>query len=205
VSEARAEILERLRAARRTARLPEPAAAMPVPAAPAEDPLGRFRRELDGLGVQSHLEETPEGVRARVAGLVGARQVLAWDADQLPYDLGPLLPGASRGTSPRAEQAAAEVGVTGCEAAIAETGSLVMVSAPGRPRVASLLPPLHVAVVRRADLFATMGEFFAAQEARLAASAACTFITGPSRTADIELVLTLGVHGPGQVVVVIGP
>ena len=50
-----------------------------------------------------------------------------------------------------------------------------------------------------------MGEFFRERRHRVAAAANCTFITGPSRTADIELTLTLGVHGPGKVTVVIGP
>ena len=64
---------------------------------------------------------------------------------------------------------------------------------------------MHLAVVRRQDLFFGMGEFFARHDARIAGEAACTFVTGPSRTADIELTLTLGVHGPGRVVVVVGP
>jgi len=50
-----------------------------------------------------------------------------------------------------------------------------------------------------------MGEFFRERAADIAASACCTFVTGPSRTADIELTLTLGVHGPGRVIVVVGP
>jgi L-lactate dehydrogenase complex protein LldG len=50
-----------------------------------------------------------------------------------------------------------------------------------------------------------MGEFFRERAADIAAAANCTFVTGPSRTADIELTLTLGVHGPGRVVVIVGP
>jgi L-lactate dehydrogenase complex protein LldG len=67
-----------------------------------------------------------------------------------------------------------------------------------------LLPPLHVALVRPEDLCFSMGEFFEAHAARIAAASCCTFVTGPSRTADIELSLTVGVHGPGQVVVIVG-
>jgi L-lactate dehydrogenase complex protein LldG len=136
-----------------------------------------------------------------VAGL----RVFAWDAEALPYGVAGLVQDAATGASPRAVQAAADVGLTGCAAAVAETGSLVMLEGPGRPRAASLLPPVHVAIVRADELYATMADYFRAGASAMAASSSCTFITGPSRTADIELTLTLGIHGPGRVVVVIGP
>jgi L-lactate dehydrogenase complex protein LldG len=160
---------------------------------------------LTALGVAHHIEQSADAVRARVREIVGGRAVLAWDPDRLPYDVGSVLPGAATGASPRDVQAAAEIGVTGCDAAIAETGSLVVLSGPGKPRAASLLPPVHLCVVRMDDLGPSMGEFFATRAADIAAAANCTFITGPSRTADIELTLTLGVHGPGEVIVVVGP
>ena len=69
----------------------------------------------------------------------------------------------------------------------------------------SLLPPHHVAVIQPQDLRYSMAEFFADFREPLVQAASCTFITGPSRTADIELTLTLGIHGPGRVTVVIGP
>jgi L-lactate dehydrogenase complex protein LldG len=124
----------------------------------------------------------------------------------LPYDVWNALPaGTATGATARDIQAAADVGVTGCHGAIAETGSLVVLSGRGTPRAASLLPPVHVCVVQAGQLFPTMGEFFATRSQEIAAAACCTFITGPSRTADIELTLTLGVHGPGNVIVVVGP
>jgi L-lactate dehydrogenase complex protein LldG len=131
--------------------------------------------------------------------------VFSWDADRLPYEVGAVLNASVTGASPRELQASAEIGVTGCDAAIAETGSLVLLSGPGKPRAASLLPAVHLAIVRRADLRASMGEFFSERKASIADAACCSFITGPSRTADIELTLTVGVHGPGKVIVVIGP
>ena len=212
MSDARAAILQRVRQAQRTARLPSGeladarvgALVNAVTSSPTHQ-LARFLAELTSLGVAHHVESSAEAVRARVREIVGGRAVLAWDSDQLPYDVGTVLPGAATGTSPRDVQAAAEIGVTGCDAAIAETGSLVVLSGSGKPRAASLLPPVHLCIVRMDDLGPSMGEFFATRAADIAAAANCTFITGPSRTADIELTLTLGVHGPGQVIVVVGP
>jgi L-lactate dehydrogenase complex protein LldG len=208
MSDARAAILRRLEAAQRTARLPPvetgPAPSDTPPRTPGEI-LERFRAELSALGVESHVEDSAEAVRSRVAGLLAGRRVLSWDPAHLPYGLGEVLMDPVLGSGPRADQAAAEVGLTGCQAAVAETGSLVLLSGPGRARVVSLLPPAYVAVVRRADLCYSMGEFFREHAQGLEASASCTFITGPSRTADIELTLTLGVHGPGTVAVVVGP
>jgi L-lactate dehydrogenase complex protein LldG len=204
---ARAAVLARLAAAQRTARLPPASAAKPFlsPARSGPECRDRFVRELEALGVDCHLETSPEAVRARVRGLVAGKKVLSWDFDQLPYEVGSVLDGALRGSHPRDEQARAEIGVTGCHGAIAETGSLAVLSGRGCSRTVSLLPPVHVAVVRPEDLLFSMGEFFARNRERIAAAAGCTFITGPSRTADIELTLTLGVHGPGRVIVVVGP
>jgi len=169
------------------------------------DLLSRFSHELEALGVECHIEATPDAVRDRVRQLADGQSVFSWDADQLPYDVGGILSSPAIGTDPRGRQAEATLGVTGCHAAIAETGSLVVLSGQGTPRAASLLPPAHVCVVRRADLVATMGTFFREHAADIAGAACCTFITGPSRTADIELTLTLGVHGPGRVTVIVGP
>jgi L-lactate dehydrogenase complex protein LldG len=207
---ARDAILARVRAAARTGRVPyqrsaEVDAVSKWSAKETDDLLARFSRELAALGVDCHVEATPDAVRARVVELSRGAAVFSWDTVRLPYDAGALLSEAATGRDARERQAAAGLGITGCHAAIAETGSLVVLSGPGTPRAASLLPPVHLCVVRRGDLFATMGEFFRERAADIAASSCCTFITGPSRTADIELTLTLGVHGPGKVTVIVGP
>jgi L-lactate dehydrogenase complex protein LldF len=103
----------------------------------------------------------------------------------------------------RARTAAADLGLTGVDLALAETGTLVLRSGPGRPRSTSLLPPYHVAVFDRGALVETLqqvGVFLEAWHARDSEFGGVTnFITGPSRTADIELTLTRGVHGPKEV------
>ena len=207
---AREKILARLRAAERTGHVPvaqdfRPADAAALKGCATDDLVIRFLAELTALGVEHHVESTADAVRARAAAIVGDLPVLRWDADRLPYGVGSLLVAAADGASPRDVQAAAALGVTGCDAAIAETGSLALITGRGKPRAASLLPPTHLAIVCRHQLRETMGEFFRERAAELAGAANCTFVTGPSRTADIELTLTLGVHGPGRVVVIIGP
>jgi L-lactate dehydrogenase complex protein LldG len=88
--------------------------------------------------------------------------------------------------------AACELGVTGADAALPETGTLLLRSSPERPRVVSLLPRVHLAIFTPTVLRADLHQVFA--EAKDAGYS--VLVTGPSRTADIELTLTLGVHGP---------
>jgi len=94
------------------------------------------------------------------------------------------------------------VGLTGAHAALVDTGSVVLVHGDGRPRVVSLLPPVHVALVPVERLHATLGALWRAQPDLLRTSANVVLVTGPSRTADIEMTLTRGVHGPRIVHVV---
>jgi L-lactate dehydrogenase complex protein LldG len=209
---ARERILARLRAAHRTGDLPVPESEVPIPRstleeAPREVLIARFAEELRLLGVAFHREPDAEAVERRVRALLGSASVLAWAREALPYELGARLrelPLRGPGT-PRAEAAACGAGFVGVHAAIAETGSLVCLSSPTTPRSASLLPPRFVAVVREAQLLPTLGAFLRTRVAHFPDASAVHVITGPSRTADIELQLTLGVHGPGEVAVVLGP
>ena len=102
----------------------------------------------------------------------------------------------------REVSAGADIGLTGADLALAETGTLILRSDAGRPRSTSLLPPCHVAVFDRLALVETLqqvGVMLEAWHATDAVSGVVNFITGPSRTADIELTLTRGVHGPKEV------
>lgn len=96
-----------------------------------------------------------------------------------------------------------DVGITNAQAAIAETGTLVLDSAAEQNRLVSLVPPVHIAILDASRIFATLGETLAALQSGDELSPAITFITGPSRTADIELTLTIGVHGPQELYVII--
>ncbi len=102
-----------------------------------------------------------------------------------------------------AELEQATVGVTGALAGLADTGSLALPSGPGRGRLASLLPPVHVALLPVARIVPTMAAFFASHPNVVRRSSNLVFVSGPSRTADIEQTLTLGVHGPRELHVVL--
>ena len=89
------------------------------------------------------------------------------------------------------------VGVTKAICGLADTGSVLVVDGAGRPLHASLLPEIHIAVLNKADILPSLPDAISLVEDKHAA----TFITGPSRTADIEMTLTIGVHGPKEIVV----
>jgi L-lactate utilization protein LutC len=93
-----------------------------------------------------------------------------------------------------------DAGLTDVAAAIAETGSLVVCSGPGRSRGPWLVPPVHVAVVEEAQILPDLVDLWSGGAALPAAT---TIITGPSKTADIEGILVTGVHGPGAVHVIV--
>jgi len=96
-----------------------------------------------------------------------------------------------------------DVGISTTQAAIAETGTLVLVSADERHRLVSLVPPIHIAIVDASRICETLGEALALLRNGKDLSRAVTFVTGPSRTADIELTLTVGVHGPQELYVIV--
>jgi L-lactate dehydrogenase complex protein LldG len=96
-----------------------------------------------------------------------------------------------------------DVGITTAQAGIAETGTLVLEAEKERHRLVSLLPPVHIALVKSSDIYLTIGEALQRLSDAEQMSRAITFITGPSRTADIELTLTVGVHGPKELYVIV--
>ena len=96
-----------------------------------------------------------------------------------------------------------DVGISTTQAAIAETGTLVLDSADERHRLVSLVPPVHIAIVNASRICGTLGEVLTLLRKDKELSRAVTFITGPSRTADIELTLAIGVHGPQELHVIV--
>jgi L-lactate dehydrogenase complex protein LldG len=94
-----------------------------------------------------------------------------------------------------------DVGLSRALYGVADTGSVVLASGPDEPRGRSLLPWVHVTELRQADILPGLAELFEALGADL--PSALAIVTGPSRSADIEQALTIGVHGPGEVHIVL--
>jgi L-lactate dehydrogenase complex protein LldG len=236
MSDSRARILARIREGVETnsALLQQHAALFPPPHpragvvanSAALDNVALFERELTALFGNVHVCTSVETALAQVTAILGdagADRVLTWAESELPV---PGVHGTLHAngvttveahvpatTDRKAALAALEIVaacITGADAAIAESGSIALVSGPGRGRLASLLPPLHIALLSASrivrslpealDLLArSFGPTFFSDRSNV------VFVSGPSRTADIELSLTLGVHGPRAVHVVIVP
>ena len=184
--------------------------------------LERFRAELERVGGVFYRVPTPAAVPDVIAGIArerGFTRLVSWDEAALGaacthglathgvevQAMPPGVPPIAERTRLRAAAAAADLGITGVDLAVAETGTLVMVSGAGRPRTTSLLPTVHVAVFDRDALVESLEQVGLVLEAwhdgepPAGQGAVINFITGPSRTADIELTLTRGVHGPKEV------
>lgn len=178
----------------------------PVPSmARAEDLEAKFRAECDRLGTTHSHAERLEEVPAEVARYLDAngleRRVVVW------HELASLdWPSAGVAIDDRPAQDQDKTGMTGCFCAIAETGTLLLLSGPATPRSTALLPETHIAVARLSRLVATMEESFALLRREVGEPPRATwFVSGPSRTADIEQTIVIGAHGPYRAHVILVP
>lgn len=147
---------------------------------------------------QDKLWETFEERFQAHAGEIKTLQDLAQFADQAICDDDvPKIVKSTLG-QPAPSVWEAELGVTTAELAIAETGSLVLVAKAGTSRLASLAPPIHAVIVKKGQVVSSLEEAIA----RLPAQTS-VIVTGPSRTADVEGVMVMGVHGPKRLWVVV--
>ncbi len=165
-----------------------------------EAEIAQLLAEIGKLNGSTRLLANRDELPAALADLVTAENVkkatlwttpdlVEWRVAQALEALGVEIVPAQ---ADKHDVAACELGVTGVDAALPETGTLLLYSSPKRPRVVSLLPRVHLAIFTPAVLRADLHQaFVSARDAGYS-----VFVTGPSRTSDIELTLTLGVHGP---------
>ena len=182
--------------------------------APIEDPPARFLEELEALGGHGLRVENLDEARDYILSLArerGAKRLIRWDVEELE-DLGADGPLKEAGVEVvlwrnledfREVAAKADIGLSTAEWAIAETGSLVLTSGPGRGRTVTLLPPTYVAIVPAEKILSTVPEAIEKYAGDGELPANVCFHSGPSRSGDIEMVLAIGVHGPGDVHVVL--
>jgi L-lactate dehydrogenase complex protein LldG len=194
----RNEMLARIRGAlgRRVGDPVAPAPAVRLESSPGGDLTARFRSALTALG----------GSVIEAAGLTEAKACLEklLEGKTFVSSGAGLLQSLGIGRRfSRVECASAEFGITSAEYALADTGTLVLGSERGESRLVSLLPPHHIAVVERAKILTSLDEWLSIVPHPADRASATVLVTGPSRTADIEMRLVRGVHGPGEISVVV--
>jgi L-lactate dehydrogenase complex protein LldG len=213
---ARDNILKRIRALQQKPAEPAPAEReallnylrdhpqSPRPAA-SEDAVARFRERAAGLA--STLEdvsaehEAPRAVADYLRGQALPLRAACWPA------LGGLdWAGSGMEVEARNARGSDAVGISGAFCAIAETGTLMLVSGPHTPSAISLLPETHIAILSRARIVRGMEEAWQLlRSEHQVTPRAVNFVSGPSRTADIEQTVSLGAHGPYRVHIVLIP
>jgi L-lactate dehydrogenase complex protein LldG len=185
-------------ARRSAAQNPTRTEAPKVPRGQTDSLPERFHQELTALEGQVVFCPENEAV-ARISRLLASRGIqalAAWAPEHLPRGLiaGLRANGLRILDLP---EPATRAGLTGALAAAAETGTLVIPGGPGRPLSASLVPEIHIAVLRETDIRERLEDVLQLEEIKN--TAAVVLVSGPSRTADIEMTLTIGVHGPAEV------
>ena len=177
----------------------------------------RFELELTRIGGRFHIARTAGAVCDYVENLVSIKQtktVIGWDAavisktrlsERLERSGVQFISNDERRSETEFINKAVEagIGITAVDYALADTGTLVLITGAGRARSVSLLPPVHVAILKPEQIIAGLDELIPRLNADRDLASAVIFITGPSRTADIELTLVVGVHGPQELHVVL--
>lgn len=182
------------------------------------DPVQRFGRELEALSatyVRCDTSQLPEVV-LKVFRQHKISRAIAWrdpaeamnavrrrlDQEGIRLVEGVIEEGEQRDANlERLDEI--EAGLTGAQAGLVDTGTIILPSGPGKPMAASLLPWIHICLLPASRLFPDLKAWLEADaRALIDGVSSISLITGPSRTADIEMTLTHGVHGPGEVIVV---
>lgn len=202
MSEARERILARVRSGQPAATA-ETALPAPVPVAEVADRPARFAAELEKLGGELIVTDDLRAAAQQLLALAGGEQAAArpwFIADRpLATELGQYLP-VQVATSFQLADCLASV--TEAEVAVADTATVGLGLDTRQPRACHLLPEIHVVVVRRERLLLTLSDALQELEAAGKLPTAYIFVTGPSRTADIEKTVVIPAHGPKRLIVV---
>lgn len=186
---------------------PLPPPLIRLPKVSVEEKIAQFSKALTALNGKTYLAATPEDAVRYAGKVVDGRPAVASNSRVLRDcgidSLSTVITGVTSRPQLRELCANAAVGISSADYALADTGSLVMFSSTEEARMISLLPPCHVAIVPRSRILSSLDELFTTVPLPADRSSSMVLITGPSRTADIEQFLVRGVHGPGEIHVVI--
>jgi L-lactate dehydrogenase complex protein LldG len=178
-----------------------------IPEVDMDARVASLRMRIEALAGATHQVATQREACALVASMIEGKSTVASNSPYLAECGITALPGVRTGITQTDEMrtvaAASEIGITSADYALGDTGTLVMLSSPAEARLVSLLPILHIAVVPRERILTGLDELFTLQPRPADHTSSMVLITGPSRTADIEQILVRGVHGPGQITVII--
>jgi len=214
--------LAQVAGARRTAVLPNLVPDSPggfAPDLPEADLVELFTERLEAVAGRVHRADAGHapGLVTRIAKRHGADSVLSWDEPELPTPgvlrqllndgltwIDAVVPADPEGRLEHQRSYDPVVaGLTGADAGLAESGSVVLTSGRGRPRMASAIPFVHIVLLPVDRIVRSLSHYFVANPTADADHANLIVVTGPSRTADIEFKLNIGVHGPRHVEVVL--
>lgn len=167
-----------------------------------------FRQALEAVSGHCLIAQTIDEAACAVQKIVDERKpqrIAVSDSTVVKEIIGQLKTEAAFLDAPnQSELFDCDLGITAAQWAIAETGTLVLESECERNRLASLVPPVHIAIIEASRIRQTMSEVLELiRNGEVGLSRAITFITGPSRTSDIELTLAIGVHGPGSLYAIV--
>lgn len=209
--------LSRVGKAAMTAKLPEPPRiTSDLPVLEPLDLVALFRERAQKVDAVVHGPMSAHGVAKTVVGIASGHQAgsfMSWDTLPAAGVVSTLassgLDRVSHVVPPdrRIEHQLGyydlDLGITGAEAGLAESGSVVLLHGPGRPRMASLAPRIHVALLDISLMHRALAHWVWQHPELVGETANLVVVTGPSRTGDIEQQLNLGVHGPRNVHVVL--
>ena len=214
MSEARANILARLRAV-----APQQSVAIPETAFPPgmelshADRVAQLKQRMEAMHAEVIVTDRenwigtlkdvlrPRGLNGLLyapATALGAALEADWDSD-----LPPLVGYTEAVEQCKARLFALDAGITSTRGAIADVGALILWPNANEPRLLSLAPAVHIAVLEAGNIHDSLADAMARERWAEGMPTNALLISGPSKTADIELVLTFGVHGPKELIVLI--
>ena len=213
MSDARANILNRLRRIPPFAIPTIEAEAPVIPSLSQADKVAQLKRLMEVMHAEVLLTDSQNWVAAFKTVLrqrslngvlygpetaIGAALTAEWEAD-----LPPLIAYDQPVEACKERLFATHGGITSTKGALADTGALILWPTPEEPRLLSLVPAVHIAVLEASKIHDSLAAATQAERWADGMPTNALLISGPSKTADIELVLTFGVHGPKELIVLI--